>query len=75
MEDEKGGDEKILAAYVSAELNFGPLSVYPGLRYEYTDYSATYWAVDGASGGFKSFGSDYGEVLPANVMSALLSPL
>ncbi len=59
------GDEKILAAYVSAELNFGPLSVYPGLRYEYTDYSATYWAVDGASGGFKSFGSDYGEVLPS----------
>jgi TonB-dependent receptor len=55
--------EIISAAYVSADLKLGHLGIYPGLRYENTDFNASYW--DAAKTGFDQVARSYGNLLPS----------
>ncbi|AXB79803.1 TonB-dependent receptor [Novosphingobium sp. P6W] len=45
------GTETVLAGYVQAEAELGPVQVVAGVRYEHTDFSARHWVVVTDSGG------------------------
>ena len=58
--------ENIYAGYLSGDFAVGPVSVYPGLRYELTEFAGRYWVDDTAADGhFASTGQSYGELLPS----------
>lgn len=58
--------ENIYAGYLMGTLQYGALSITPGVRYEITDYSASSWQSDGdgVTGKFISNNRNYGELLP-----------
>ncbi|MDR3506420.1 MAG: TonB-dependent receptor [Caulobacteraceae bacterium] len=57
--------ENIYAGYVSADLNFDKLTLYPGVRIEQTEFSGKAWApLTNTTGGYINLGHDYTEVLP-----------
>jgi TonB-dependent receptor len=60
------GRENIYAGYLMLNLKTDNLIVTPGIRYEFTDYSASSWQSNGddATGHFVSQGRNYGEFLP-----------
>jgi TonB-dependent receptor len=66
------GTETVIAAYVQAEAELGPVQAIAGVRYEHTDFSARHWVVvtDSAgaaaddTGHFTKDGNSYGEFLP-----------
>lgn len=58
--------ENIYAGYIEADLKFGALDLYPGLRYEYTAFHGKSWLDETATTGqYESLGHDYGDVLPS----------
>lgn len=58
--------ENIYAGYIMADLKFGHLDLYPGLRYEYTAFHGKDWLDETATTGqFESLGHDYDDVLPS----------
>jgi TonB-dependent receptor len=67
-----GGKEDIDSAYVAADFQVGQVHLYPGLRYEYTDFNGYFWNYNAVvvgpnafTGAFQSLHGDYGEVLPS----------
>jgi len=62
------GTESVYAGYASADMHFGALQAVAGVRFEYTDFSATHWTVDDATTGnghFDKDGNTYAELLPS----------
>lgn len=65
------GSERVAAGYVAAPLQFGSVQVTPGIRFEHTDISNTFWTQqfgdDGApaTGAFARNGTSYDEPLPS----------
>ncbi len=65
MRNSVHGTESIYAGYGEANLRFGDLQAIAGARYEYTDFDADVWQVDGAKGGFQNVANTYGQLLPS----------
>lgn len=63
------GHENIVAAYVAANFKFDALQATLGLRYENTDFSASHYVVDGATGSFEKSGNNYDEFLPSLIVN------
>lgn len=61
------GAEKVYAGYMMLGLHVGPVHIYPGFRYEWTDFTGTHWQSNGddATGRFIGIAQRYGEPLPA----------
>ncbi|MDR3506418.1 MAG: TonB-dependent receptor [Caulobacteraceae bacterium] len=58
--------ENVYAGYLSGDFAIGKVSLYPGLRFELTQFRARYWVIDtAAEGHFTSIGRSYGELLPS----------
>ena len=60
------GSETIYAGYVMLNLHVGAVHIYPGFRYEYTDFTGQSWMPEGAgnNGQFVTNKQLYGEPLP-----------
>lgn len=58
--------ENVYAGYLMGTLQYGALTILPGVRYELTNYSARSWQSDGndTTGRFIGSGRTYGELLP-----------
>ncbi|WP_084582841.1 TonB-dependent receptor [Sphingomonas azotifigens] len=63
------GTEQRASGYLLATLDFGNLSVIPGVRFEHNRFRATYWAQDGDTGGFATSSKSYDEWLPSLIAS------
>lgn len=67
------GTETVLAGYVQADAELGPVQLVAGVRFEHTDFNATHWVVVTDSGGvspndtghFTSDGNAYDKFLPS----------
>lgn len=59
------GNETIYAGYASATFKLDTLEAVAGVRYEYTRFSSTQWAVDRDTGAFRKSSNHYGEWLPS----------
>ncbi len=60
------GSEKIYAGYVMLDMRVGQVHIYPGFRYEWTNFSGEHWVSNGddATGQFARADQMYGEPLP-----------
>jgi TonB-dependent receptor len=63
------GTEQRASGYVLATLDFGELSVIPGVRFEHNRFRATYWATDDKASGFTTSSKSYDEWLPSLIAS------
>ena len=60
------GSETIYAGYVMLDMSVGQVHIYPGFRYEWTNFTGQHWVSNGddATGQFTTVKQMYGEPLP-----------
>ena len=60
------GSETIYAGYVMFDMHVGQIHIYPGFRYEWTNFTGQHWVANGddATGQFARTSQMYGEPLP-----------
>ncbi|WP_369412023.1 TonB-dependent receptor [Hephaestia mangrovi] len=63
------GIEQRYSGYVLANLQFGNVSIIPGVRFEHNRFQGTYWAEDGDTSGFTTSARSYNEWLPSVITS------
>ncbi len=68
-ENRLDGKEQRIGAYVLANLNFGDLSVIPGVRYEHNRFEGTYFQDQGTGRAFVTSARQYDQWLPSVIAS------
>lgn len=68
-QDRLDGKEHRASGYVLANLEFGKLSITPGVRFEHNWFWGRYWQSNGNTAGFATSAKSYNQWLPSLIMS------